>query len=810
MARKVPCKLAAFDTESTTVDGYGVLYSYDLLVADVEPSGITRETVGDVCTHIEGRNVTDMYRLFSSLLEAASEHGFEWRIAIHNITFDIAFFRQWLKDLENDRYTVDVTARSSTKFLSVKIYDGEVLLMVLFDTLAIFRKSLRQIGDDMGFEKLHIDYEARISPDTVLPPENVAYNRRDTEILMVAVCQSLLPRESVDLSSLGTSILTATSLVRKQDRESPVIGCAKTLSKAGNKTTVYGVDRYIVSNRQFDSERMFDRWRSYSDSQGCAEGGCFAGGVNLANTHVIGGTVPVAHCYDLKSAYPGIMLSYKIPCDFREMKHADVDLNEPMTPSPVDVISGRCGFFIADVVFTGLRVREEWAERVGDTSLTMSMALQHKAASVGVRFEAGYLASAERITLTVSTPVFCEISLQYEWRTAEIVSGIRATSFHSPDEYMVRRVLHHYEEKSVAKAVSKGLFTPENVVDWNARGLIPEHEANALLTGNYDRSWLDDMVLNHKGNLNSLYGIMVTNPLKDVYSLNGSGFLEGTPQTFDDYTRLSRNAKMWREAGVCVALYNRYKIVYMAALAVDAGADVLYMDTDSIKCAGADVSNVWDSVHAGIERITADTVSLYAPESVASVKGLGCLDFEGDVSDFCTMGHKKYSFVEDGRHVIRCAGYNLRTLNGFARQLEGDGVFELVPNIVLGFDVRYDSSTGIATMDSHIDDTWVAVDFEADDGYGSNGTHRYRGMTCPGFAILPAGKVMNDTEKSPMNALVFNSMIARDRRLARFARTDVSMNADGVFVYGRRGTVPMMWSGWKDMGDAFSVEKRCE
>lgn len=842
----LPPRLACFDTEGTTIRDFpqgpcACLYYWDVLTCDVEHSGVTRDNVGLTCSHTSGRDVSSLYSHLHSMLQDAEDGGFYWAVAVHNLTYDAGYLRHFLTHCDELGYSVECTAKGSTSLLSITFRRKRRRVMVLFDTLALFGCSLRTLGSNLGFPKLTMDYSESLAPSSILPATNVAYNTRDTEVLMVAVCRSLLTREGVELADLGSRVLTKTSIVRKSDRESPVIGTlplsarksraeSSSSRKVNASRTVYDADRYRVGLHQFRSMHDFQEWASYGDTVTSKVKGFFAGGVNVSNSNHLGQVMHDVVSFDLKSAYPAIMLSYRIPSDPHRVDKKYLDaysyLLEPSIPDPVDVLKCNTGFWFGTVAFTDVDMDPDWLSSVGDSTVTQTMVLQHFKESSGVVFRDGYVVHADKLVLTLSTPEFFEVCLQYLWEDATFESLVVYKSKERPTHYTVLRTLHHYREKCVAKKVAKAVHKREwpddsTIDSWVSTGMMTFDEGQALKSHDVDDSWAEAYVMGHKGNLNSLYGIAVTDPMKDDFEIGPDGYLSLVEtDTFDNYINSRRDAQMWRESGVCIALFNRYKIAYMARMQVEAGAEVLYIDTDSIKSVGLSkgcldalykplhdkieqatfelVENCVDDVQTRCSRWMRDTGRTCQVPSIPDdpdFKSLGKLDYEGTFSRFVSTGHKKYCYDEGEGWRVKCSGYNLEVLGDFMAQCKADGFDNLAPLLALGFDNRFDSSTGIATVQTGVDATWADVSFEAVREGGRPQTFMYEGMTCPGYAILDAGKVMNNTEHSPMNVQRFRAACRNNPLVAECSGVDVRRDGE-VFTFGKRGCVHMDWEAW--------------
>ena len=233
---------------------------------------------------------------------------------------------------------------------------------------------------------------------------------------------------------------------------------------------------------------------------------------------------------------------------------------------------------------------------------------------------------------------------------------------------------------------------------------------------------------------------------------------------------------------------------------------MLYTDTDSIKVTGLDkqiIDSVLASMHENVELSIRDMVQFTnrkvpqaMPELDQGFYKLGKFDWEGHIKRFYTPGHKKYALDMGDGWKAKCAGYSVKVVQRFMDALTAEGFDDIAPLMALGYDVRYDSSTDIATVLSSIEPTWITVEFDALDSGASEKTHTYTGETCPGYAVLKAGKIMNNTYKNELNTQRMNAAIRNNSQLATLNRIDVA-NLDGSLVWGKRGTVPMQWTNWE-------------
>lgn len=794
--------ICTFDTEGTTVTDargtYGVLYYWDFCTILEDPVDVYPQTVESLVCHDTGRDCTSLYQHLHTLLQYWEDCGDTVKVAVHNLTYDFGYLRHFVSRVSDMGYTVDVCARNSTHLISCSIKRGKDTALVFYDSLALFRTSLRSLGDALGYRKLELDYYREYAPDTVLGESELAYNTRDTELLSLVLCRNFLSLPYVGIERAGKSILTKTGMVKAFDRENAYIGAASM-----GKRTVYDADRYETYAHQFSTEDEMQRWNSYSNTRTTEVKGCYAGGVNLANGNITGCVIRDVEAYDLTSAYPGIMLAMRIPskpvtCSPEGMEH----LLKPDAPDPTDVCTLKCGFWIGTVRFEGFRMRQDWRSHVGDSSITLAMARQNTG-SKGIRYEDGYLVFADSMVLTMATPTFYELCCEYEWETAVFTDLTLYMGIERPTVYQNLRVLYHYAEKTCAKRLSKGVGDADEAY---RRGYITYDEMEMLTAGEPTDEWMARFVMSHKENLNGLYGILVQNPVRDSYGLTDSGYLENLHDgCWDTYKSSKRDQKMWREAGVLTSLFNRYKIIYTVRKVVDAGGSVLYTDTDSIKVTGLDKPTIEETLspmHENVELSIRDTVSYTArkvPQAMPELDGafynLGKFDWEGHIQRFYTPGHKKYAMDLGDGWKAKCAGYSVKVVQRFMDALTAEGFDDIAPLMALGYDVRYDSSTDIATVLSSIEPTWITVEFEALDSGDAETTHTYTGETCPGYAVLKSGKIMNNTDKNELNTQRMSAATRNNPQVETLSRIDVA-ELDGAFVWGKRGTVPMQWNKW--------------
>lgn len=212
-------------------------------------------------------------------------------------------------------------------------------------------------------------------------------------------------------------------------------------------------------------------------------------------------------------------------------------------------------------------------------------------------------------------------------------------------------------------------------------GKLPAALIN-LFTGYYhDKTALkgiEEQALNYalsKAKINSVYGLMAQNPLKgeQIYDTDfESLWAVEENETEEAYNKAIKRATLPYQWGVWVTALARYRLHEGIKLA---GSGFVYADTDSVKYIG-DID--WDEYN---EKRIRD--SLASGANAVDRKGkehyMGVYEFEGTYERFCTMGAKKYAYVEDRKLHLTVSGVN---------KDKGASELETIENFKSGFIFR--------------------------------------------------------------------------------------------------------------------------
>lgn len=180
-----------------------------------------------------------------------------------------------------------------------------------------------------------------------------------------------------------------------------------------------------------------------------------------------------------------------------------------------------------------------------------------------------------------------------------------------------------------------------------------------------------------KGMLNSVYGMCVTDVVKDnvIYNEDDNWDIEKVDidSEIEKYNK-SKNRFLYYAWGIFVTAYARRNL-WTGILAV--GEDYIYSDTDSIKVLNYDkhtdyVEKYNENVLNKLRNMCAElnlNADLLTPKTIkGEVKPLGIWEFEGVYDKFKTLGAKRYLVQEGDKYTLTVAGLSKK--NGINYMVE--------------------------------------------------------------------------------------------------------------------------------------------
>ena len=339
----------------------------------------------------------------------------------------------------------------------------------------------------------------------------------------------------------------------------------------------------------------------------------FMGGFTHSNPHLTGIALDNVGSIDLTSSYPSVMCAEKYPMSRpKELK--------PKSYSELKEMMNLYCIFL-DVKYIGLKNILGYESYISESKCKTTK---------GAIINNGRIFEADEIEITLTDVDINIIEKVYSWDKIALqnVRGFRKGYLPKP---IIESILNLYQDKTTLKGVQG-------------------KETEYLLS---------------KGMLNSVYGMCVTDIVKDnaIYSDDDNWGFEKVDineeiQKYND----SKNRFLYYAWGIWVTAYARRNL-WTGILAV--GKDYIYSDTDSIKALNyenhkpyveAYNKNVLAKLYKMCDELDFDP-SLLKPKTIkGESKPLGIWEFEGNYDRFKTLGAKRYLVQEKDSYTLTVAG----------------------------------------------------------------------------------------------------------------------------------------------------------
>lgn len=352
----------------------------------------------------------------------------------------------------------------------------------------------------------------------------------------------------------------------------------------------------------------------------------FMGGFTHANANHTGKLLNDVTSIDFTSAYPAVMVSEKFPMGkFRKVEIKSMaQLEEYCNTHSV----------IMDVTLENVTPK-----LTQETYLSESKCFH----TINPVVNNGRIVSADRLTTTITDVDYDILKKVYNWDNFGAVNIHVAKKGYLPKP-IIKSILDLYQGKTELKDVAGS-------------------EVEYLLS---------------KGMLNSIYGMSVTDIVKDQATYDDEWAVEKADvrERVADYNK-SKNRFMFYPWGLWVTAYARRNL-WTGIVAV--GDDYVYADTDSLKLLNYDRHKAYvqwfdaqiiEKMESMCDHYKLDK-SLLKPKTKDGVeKMLGIWDYEGTYPRFKTLGAKRYLVEDKGKLKLTVAG--LSKQRGIEYMLEQNG-----------------------------------------------------------------------------------------------------------------------------------------
>ena len=356
----------------------------------------------------------------------------------------------------------------------------------------------------------------------------------------------------------------------------------------------------------------------------------FMGGFTHSNPYHTNKVLENVGSVDLTSSYPTVMLSEKYP----------MSKGRPITIKSMSDLKAHMKKYclLMDIRIEGLRNKLGYESYISSSKCSkIENAVENN----------GRVFSADLIESTIVDIDLQIIEAVYEW-DAIYVSNVVGFAKNYLPKPIIESILNMYEDKTTLKGVEG-------------------KEVEYLLS---------------KGMLNSVYGMCVTDPVKDEHTYNTEWDVEKVDvmESLHKYNE-SKGRALFYPWGIWVTAYARRNL-WSAILNV--GNDYVYSDTDSIKA--LNFENHQPYIDAYNKEITFKLFKMMdyhqlnpsrlSPKTIkGEIKPLGIWEFEGIYSMFKTLGAKRYLVRENGHNKLTVAGLSKKNgIDYIESQCGGDAV----------------------------------------------------------------------------------------------------------------------------------------
>lgn len=344
------------------------------------------------------------------------------------------------------------------------------------------------------------------------------------------------------------------------------------------------------------------------------------GGNTHANRYLCGQQFAGVDSADAVSDYPAQILLRDFPCT-KFTYYGDIESEAEFTRI---LRNNACLFRI---ILKDLKIRP----RVTMPYIARDKLITHGA---GAKYDNGRVLCCDWVALTVTDIDYRIIIKQYEFSEISISDFYIAKYGPLPDP--IREVVMNlFKEKTELKYKIQNCNDPEELED---------------LQYYYAKS---------KNRINSVFGMMYTDPVRNTIAINDAGeWVETRPdieEALETFNK-SRNSFMVYAWGVWVTAWARFHL----EAALDAfGDNAIYCDTDSVKglttCA---IRRKMDKLNNKIMKLCEEKGSYCDVGGVRYYLGVFEWETKEPYKAFKTLGAKKYAYVDDEGFHITISGVN--------------------------------------------------------------------------------------------------------------------------------------------------------
>lgn len=538
--------------------------------------------------YIQVRSLKDVIKQIN-IISDENETPYKTCIFVHNLAYEFQFIKDFFE-------WSNILCTKERSIISAET-DKLVFRCSYFLSNMSLSKFLISENVPEEYQKSTMDYNVMRFPWTELTEEEKIYCKNDVVGLHMAIQNRINNEMNQNINNLP---LTSTGYVRKD--------CRKACS--GSKS-----NRYRFFKERPDEETFLMLQEA------------FRGGNTHANKDKANKIINHVGQKDIQSSYPGVLLLYKYPTHFFDLK--------PFKQKEFDFYLNHSSDWalLIDITFRNLRLKNQFEP-------------------------VPYISASKCYKLAFNTdPDLLEVD------NGRILSCAFCSMIITEQDYLIIRKQYDFDEKiiRVKCAKKKPIMKP-------IRDMIMKYYLNKTTLKQDENSpdYDPDIAYRYAKNkalLNGIYGMHVTNPCKPDYIFNNETKLiepvkKPIAEMLDIYYNSFSNFLSY-QVGVWVPAYGRKLLQDGIDLLWNKKdptiSDLVYCDTDSLKYINP------EDHEADIEELNKRIIKQCEKNKIyVDFKGkryyMGIFTDEGIVDKFKTFGAKKYMYGSDEKFKITISG----------------------------------------------------------------------------------------------------------------------------------------------------------
>lgn len=538
--------------------------------------------------YIQVRSLMDVIKQIQ-LIADDNDTPYKTCIFVHNLAYEFQFIKDFF-EWDN------ILCTKERNIISAET-DKLCFRCSYFLSNMSLEKFLKAENVPAEYLKSKMDYNIMRFPWTDLTEDEKIYCRNDVVGLHYAIQNRINNELNQNINNLP---LTSTGYVRKDCRKA----CA------GSKS-----NRYRFFKERPDEETFLMLQEA------------FRGGNTHANKDKANKVIHHVGQKDIQSSYPGVLLLYKYPTRFFNLK--------PFTQKEFDFYlnNSEDWALLIDITFKDLKLKRP-LEPVPYISASKCYHLAFNSDPDNVEIDNGRILSCAFCSMIITEQDYLIIRKQYDFD--EKIIRVKAAKKKPIMKAIRDMIMKYYSNKTTLKQ-------DENSPDYDPEVAYRYSKSKALLNG--------------------IYGMHVTNPCRPDYIFNNETKLiepvnKPIEEMLDTYYNSFSNFLSY-QVGVWVPAYGRKLLQDGIDLLWNKDdpdrSDLIYCDTDSLKYINP------EDHKADIEALNQRIIKQCEDKDIyVDFKGkryyMGIFTDEGIVEKFKTFGAKKYMYGSDDKFKITISG----------------------------------------------------------------------------------------------------------------------------------------------------------